>query len=50
MNKRAELLDAMLNNPRDWHIDGWRVVATQFGIECRISGGSHHVFDFPVWE
>ena len=47
MNKRAKLLDAMRNNPRDWRIDDLLVVAKQFDIECRNSGGSHHVFGFP---
>lgn len=47
MNKRAKLLDAMRNNPRDWRIDDLLVVARQFDIECRNNGGSHHVFSFP---
>ena len=47
MNKRAKLLDAMRNNPRDWRIDDLLVVASQFDIECRNNGGSHHVFGFP---
>lgn len=47
MNKRAKILDAMRNNPRDWRIDDLLVVARQFDIECRNSGGSHHVFGFP---
>jgi len=46
MNKRAKLLDAMRNNPRDWRIDDLLVVARQFDIECRNNGGSHHVFSF----
>lgn len=46
MNKRAKILDAMRNNPRDWRIEDLLVVAKQFGIECRNSGGSHHVFGF----
>lgn len=46
MNKRAKLLDAMRNNPRDWRIEDLLVVAKQFGIACRNSGGSHHVFGF----
>ncbi|MDD5057064.1 MAG: hypothetical protein PHQ60_04260 [Sideroxydans sp.] len=46
MNKRAKLLDAMRNNPRDWCIDDLLVVAKQFDIECRNNGGSHHVFGF----
>ena len=50
MNKRAKLLDAMLNNPHDWRIEDLLVVAKQFGIECRNSGGSHHVFGFPSVE
>lgn len=47
MNKRAKLLDAMRNNPRDWRIDDLLVIARQFNIECRNNGGSHHVFGFP---
>lgn len=47
MNKRVKILDAMRNNPRDWRIDDLLVVARQFDIECRSSGGSHHVFGFP---
>lgn len=46
MNKRAKLLDAMRNNPRDWRMDDLLVVAKQFDIECRNNGGSHHVFGF----
>ncbi len=44
MSKRAKLLDAMRNNPRDWRIEELLVVAKQFAIECRNNGGSHHVF------
>ena len=47
MNKRAKLLEAMRNNPRDWRIDDLITVASQFGIECRNHGGSHHVFSYP---
>lgn len=47
MNKRAKLLEAMRNNPRDWRIDDLITVARQFGIECRNHGGSHHVFSYP---
>jgi hypothetical protein len=47
VNKRAKKLDAMRNNPRDWRIEDLLAVAEQFGIECRNSGGSHHVFGFP---
>ena len=50
MNKRAKILEAMRNNPRDWRIDDLLVVAKQFDIECRNSGGSHHVFGFPSVE
>ncbi len=50
MNKRAKILDAMRNNPRDWHIDDLLVVARQFNIECRNNGGSHHVFSFTKVE
>ena len=46
MNKRAKLLDAMRNNPRDWRIDDLITVAKQFEIECRNHGGSHHVFSY----
>jgi hypothetical protein len=46
MNKRAKLLDAMRNNPRDWRIDDLIMVAKQFEIECRNHCGSHHVFSY----
>lgn len=35
MNKRAKLLEAMRNNPRDWRIDDLISVARQFDIGCR---------------
>lgn len=47
MSKRAKLLEAMRNNPRDWRIDDLISVARQFDIECRNHGGSHHVFSYP---
>ena len=47
MNKRAKLLEAMQNNPRDWRIGDLHLMAAQLGIECRNHGGSHHVFSFP---
>lgn len=47
MSKRAKLLDDMRNNPRDWRIEDLLVVARQLGVECRNSGGSHHVFGSP---
>lgn len=37
----------MRNNPRDWRIEDLLTIAQQFGIECRNSGGSHHVFGYP---
>ena len=46
-SKRAKLLEAMRNNPRDWRIDDLISVARQFDIECRNHGGSHHVFSYP---
>ena len=45
--KRAKLLEAMRNNPRDWRIDDLISVARQFSIECRNHGGSHHIFSYP---
>jgi hypothetical protein len=50
MNKRAKLLEAMRNNPRDWRIDDLISVARQFEIECRSHGGSHHVFSHVRFE
>ena len=47
VHKRAKILEAMCNNPRDWRIEDLLVVAKQFDIECRNNGGSHHVFGFP---
>jgi hypothetical protein len=47
VNRRAKLIEAMRNNPRDWRIDDLLTVAVQLGIECRNNGGSHHVFSYP---
>ena len=47
MNKRAKLLEAMHNNARDLRIEDLLTIAHQLGIECRNSGGSHHVFGYP---
>ena len=47
MTKAQKLLDAMAANPRDWRIDDLKSIASQFGIDWRSEGGSHHVFSFP---
>jgi hypothetical protein len=47
MNKRTKLLEAMRNNPRDWHIEDVISVASQYGVESRNHGGSHYVFGYP---
>ena len=50
VNRRSKLLAAMKNNPRDWRMDQLLSVASEFGIECRSNGGSHHVFSHPAME
>ncbi len=37
----------MKHNPRDWRIEQLLSIASELGIECRNSGGSHHVFSHP---
>ncbi len=37
----------MKNNPRDWRIEQLLSIAHETGVECRSSGGSHHVFSHP---
>lgn len=37
----------MRNNPRDWHIDDFEIVARAYGITVRKSGGSHVIFQHP---
>ena len=49
MANSKKLLDKMRNNPRDWRIDQLEVVAKNYGINVRKSGGSHVVFDHPEW-
>jgi len=33
VNRRAKLIDAMRNNPRDWRIGDLLTIARQLGIE-----------------
>jgi len=44
MNAAAKLLQAMLNNPRDWTLAQLQTVARQHGIDWRHKGTSHCVF------
>lgn len=39
----------MRRNPRDWRIEQLEIIAKQYGINIRKSGGSHVVFDHPTW-
>jgi hypothetical protein len=47
VNRRAQLIEAMRNNPRDWRIGDLTNITGQLGIECRNHDGSHHVFSHP---
>jgi hypothetical protein len=38
----------MRQNPRDWSIEQLLTVARRHHVECRNSGGSHHVFSYPA--
>jgi hypothetical protein len=48
MNTAAKLLEAMRQNPRDWSMQELLTVARRHHVECRSSGGSHHVFSHPA--
>lgn len=48
MNTAAKLLEAMRHNPRDWSMEQLLTVARRHHLECRSSGGSHHVFSHPA--
>ena len=48
MNTATKLLQVMRQNPRDWSMEQLLTVARRHGVECRNSGGSHHVFSHPA--
>jgi predicted RNA binding protein YcfA (HicA-like mRNA interferase family) len=39
----------MRNNPRDWQIADFEVIATLFGVSFRKGKGSHVSFTHPKW-
>ena len=47
MGLGRKIVDAMRHNPRDWVMAKLLTVATEFGLEVRSTGGSHHVFSHP---
>ena len=47
MSKADKLLEQMRNNPRDWGIEDVKTVASQFAVDWRNTGGSHHIFGVP---
>ncbi len=44
MSSATKILQKMRNNPRDWRIDDFEVVAQDYRITVRKSGGSHVIF------
>jgi hypothetical protein len=49
MSKRDKLLEKMRNNPRDWQIADFKVIAANFEIAVRQGKGSHVSFSHPAW-
>jgi predicted RNA binding protein YcfA (HicA-like mRNA interferase family) len=49
MTKVEKTLDKMRHNPCDWRIERLEIIAERYGVKVRKSGGSHVVFDHPVW-
>ncbi len=49
MPATKKTLEKMRQNPRDWRIEQLETVAAYYGIKVRKSGGSHVVFDHPLW-
>lgn len=47
MGKWEKIVSRMRENPRDWKIGDFETVASNVGIQCRKSGGSHVVFHHP---
>jgi len=48
VNTASKSLEAMRSNPRDWQISQLQTVARKLAVECRCTGGSHHVFSHPA--
>jgi len=44
MANAASILKRMRNNPRDWRIEDFKVVAAHYAIEPRQHGTSHVIF------
>jgi hypothetical protein len=42
-----KLLEKVRHNPRDWRIEDVKTVVSQFAVDWRNMGGSHHVFGVP---
>ncbi len=49
MAKAKKYLERMRQNPRDWRIEQLETIASNYGVKIRKSGGSHVVFDHPLW-
>lgn len=39
----------MITNPKDWRIDDLEIIAKQYGVSVRKTGGSHVVFYHDDW-
>lgn len=44
MGKAEKRLLKLKQNPKDWRIEDLKVVASQFGIDCKQPGTSHVTF------
>lgn len=49
MATAKKLLEKLRRNPKNCRIEQLETMAKQYGINVRKSGGSHVVFDHPVW-
>lgn len=49
MARADKIIEKMRNNPRDWQIADFEVIAGHRGITVRKGKGSHVTFTHPKW-
>ncbi len=50
MSKSDKMLEKMQNNPRDWQIADFKVVASRLNIKVSQGKGSHVSFSHSEWD